>query len=274
MLRHDGDVMVKSLPRRGLAAIAFASVALIQGVAVQSAMAADLPSKTATPVFAAPPSIPVFSWTGFYAGVQAGYQFGRDRASLASPFLGSASLGFNPNGVAGGGHAGYNYALQPVFGGSPLVVGIEGDIEGADDRKAAGAFGGLAATSTRSDIKGSVRGRLGIAVDRVLFYATGGAAFADFATRYDAAPLAGGTNTFDRSRAGYTVGGGIEYAFMNDFSVRAEYRYSDYGTFTDTLTPAAPGLATVTHRETDNRVEAGVSYKFNSILPAPVVAKY
>ena len=76
--------------------------------------------------------------------------------------------------------------------------------------------------------------------------------------------------TFDRSRVGYTVGGGVEYAFMNNFSVRAEYRYSDYGAFTDALGAGA----TVVHRETDNRVEAGMSYRFNSIVPAPVVAKY
>ena len=141
-------------------------------------------------------------------------------------------------------------------------------------------FGGLltgSTASTQSDIKGSIRGRLGFGINRALFYATGGAAFADFNTRYNTIPAfgAGAFDAFDRTRTGYTVGGGVEYAFLNYLSVRAEYRYTNYGTFTDPLGAAAPGLnASVSHHETDNRVQAGFSYKFDSIVPAPVTARY
>ena len=266
MLRHAGVSMNRIVLATGVAIAAFTG----------SAFAADLPSRHSTQVFAPPPPIPLFTWTGFYVGVQAGYEFGRDNAALAVPALGSAPYGYSPNGVVGGGHAGYNYQFSSIFGGNGAVVGIEGDVEGADYRRGA-TTAGLGSTTTRSDVKGSIRGRFGVAVDRVLFYATGGAAFADFQTRYDATPLfgAGAVDSFDHSRVGYTVGGGVEYAFMNTFSVRAEYRYSDYGTFTDQLVNAAPGLgASARHRETDNRVEAGVSYKFDTVVPAPVVAKY
>ena len=239
-----------------------------------AAVAADLPSKTAEPSYEAPPPIPVFSWTGVYAGIQAGYGFGRDNATLRAPGAGATAFGSTPNGIIGGGHIGANYALPAAIGNAKLIVGVEGDVDGADYQHSSGPFGGVFAgdtATTTSDIKGSARGRLGIGVNRVLFYATGGAAFASFATRYNATPGAAAFDSSSRTKTGYTVGGGVEYAFMNTVSVRAEYRYTDYGTFADTL--GATG-ATVAHKETDNRIQAGVSYKFDSILPSPVTARY
>lgn len=253
-----------------VAALALASLTIAAG-------AADLPSKRATPEFEAPPPIPVFTWSGLYVGVHAGYQFGRDDIRFVSPVGSLQTRGYQPHGIIGGGHAGYNFATPFALGGNALVFGLEGDVDGADYSRGVGGLGG--AVSTRSDIKGSVRGRIGIAVNRVLFYATGGAAFADFQTHYDLSNLfgPGAVDDYRRARVGYTVGGGVEYAMMNTLSVRAEYRYSDYGTFTDPLVnsvPAAPGLIRGAHRETDNRVQAGISYRFDSITPGPVVARY
>ena len=123
----------------------------------------------------------------------------------------------------------------------------------------------LGVTGTgKSPIDGSIRGRAGFAVDRALFYATGGAAFTSF--NYSNSNGDSSSN----ARVGYTVGGGIEYAVTNDWSVRAEYRYSAFGTFTDAL--PITGVS-VTHRETENQVLAGFSYKFASPV-APVVARY
>lgn len=242
------------------------------------AMAADLPSKTAPAQFEAPPPIPVFNWTGFYVGAQAGYGFGRDSAALRRPAA-TAFYGYNPHGIVGGFHAGYNYQLPAIAPETKVVLGVVADVDGADYKSGGYPFGGILAgttATTQSDIKGSVRGRVGVGVNRVLFYATGGAAFANFDTRYSSASAfgAGAVSTHDRTRTGYTVGGGIEYAFLNYVSVRAEYRYTNYGTFTDALGGAAPGLnAAVAHRETDNRVQAGISYKFESIVPS-VTARY
>lgn len=256
-----------------------------------TAFAADLPSRRA-PVVVPPPPIP-FSWTGGYIGAQIGYEFGKDDAFARSNVtgVGVASNGARPEGVIGGAHIGYNFSTQsiPFFGnafgslvsgtngfgigafgfGTPgAVIGIEGDVDGTSAR-ANYLLGGIA-TRYKEDIQGSVRGRLGIAVDRVLFYATGGVAFASLENRY-ATALA--VQTVDRTRVGYTVGGGIEYAFEGPYSFRVEYRYTDFGSYTDTLGVGA-GNVNVRHRDTDQRVQAGLSYKFQSPVAAPIVARY
>ena len=105
-----------------------------------------------------------------------------------------------------------------------------------------------------------------------MFYATGGAAFGDLRNNY-LNVVTGALDQASHTRVGYTVGGGVEYAFTNNVSVRAEYRYTDFGSFTDNLANSTGGAFNVRHRETDNRVQAGVSYKFDTFT-APVVARY
>jgi outer membrane immunogenic protein len=231
------------------------SSALLALLAVP-AIAADLPSRHAPPVYV-PPPIPVFTWTGAYIGGQVGYEFGKD-----SNGFGQSS---STNGVIGGAHIGYNYQ----FPASAFVVGLEGDVEGTS-AKATTAF--LAGPNYyHENIEGSIRGRLGYAVDRALFYATGGAAFGGIKNNYFGA---GGTeDSLTHTRVGYTVGGGVEYAIDSNWSVRAEYRYTDFGHYTDILTNTGAGGA-VTKRDTDNKVEAGFSYKLDTLIPAPVVARY
>lgn len=238
-----------------------------------TAMAADLPSRRAPPVYVPPPPVPTFTWTGFYVGAHAGYAFGNSRSLASVGGIPVAAGSASPNGVIGGGHIGYLFSTQgiPFFGnalGTGGVFGVEGDVDGSNYRANYGL--GALSTTTRDDIQGSVRGRLGIAVDRALFYATGGAAFGGLTTNYFG-PF--GTDSFNHTRVGWTVGGGVEYAFTNNWSARVEYRYTDYGTFTDNLAASFPGV-NVRRRETDNRVMAGVSYHFNVLNPAPVVARY
>jgi outer membrane immunogenic protein len=112
-----------------------------------TAFAADLPSRRAPPVYI-PPPIPVFTWTGFYAGGDIGYGFGKD---VATSYAGARSVVYNvgrPDGVVGGGHIGYNFSTQSLlggaasgiagvpfvggFGGAGGVIGIEGDITGSN----------------------------------------------------------------------------------------------------------------------------------------------
>ena len=245
-----------------------------------TAFAADLPSRRAPPVYAPPPPIPVFTWTGVYVGGQVGYGFNRDNslASATATGIGLASTSAKENGVIGGAHIGYNFSTQslPFLGGAlgaGGVFGVEGDVDGTSARGNYG-LGGIA-VSTRDNIQGSIRGRLGFAVDRTLFYATGGAAFGGLHNSY-VNTITGGTDTFSRTRVGYTVGGGVEYAITNNWSIRAEYRYTDFGHYTDVLGGATAGGVAVRHHETDNRVQAGFSYKFDTFSPvaAPVVARY
>ncbi len=249
-----------------------------------TAFAADLPARRAPPVFAPVP--PVFSWTGGYIGGQIGYEFGKDDAFATSTRtgLGVGSNGARPDGVVGGAHIGYNFSTQSlpllgntfggVFGtvlGTGGVIGIEGDVDGSGSRQ--NYFIGGIATNYHENVQGSIRGRLGIAVNRVLFYATGGVAIAGLDNTYTNT-IVGGTDTFNRTRVGYTVGGGIEYAFEGNFSVRAEYRYTDFGSSTTTLGASTAGGVSVRQRDTDQRVQGGFSYKFDNPLASPVVARY
>jgi outer membrane immunogenic protein len=255
-----------------------AGAALALALLSTSAMAADLPSRRAPPAYI-PPPIPVFSWTGLYVGVQAGYEFGRSTGVSSRPATGAvlASGGSNPDGVIGGAHIGYLFSTQSLPGigsmgilGTGGVFGVEGDVDGSN-YKSNYPLGALN-TSTSQNIQGSIRGRLGIAVDRVLFYATGGAAFGGLQSNYVSAL---GSDSISHTRVGYTVGGGVEYAVTNNVSVRAEYRYTDFGNVTDNLVGSTALATSVSHRETDNRVQAGISYKFDTFSPiAPVVARY
>lgn len=257
-----------------LKTILLASVALVS-VSV-AALAADLPSRRAAPAYAPEPVIPAFSWTGGYIGVQVGYEFGRG----PHPGSGFGDTGASSrDGVIGGGHIGYLYSTQslPVFGsafgsifGSGGVIGLEGDV---DDTSARRSFAlGTINNTNREDIQGSVRGRLGVAFNRFLVYGTGGVAFGGIHDSY--VGLGGGFDSFSHTRVGYTFGGGVEYAVTNNWSVGAEYRYTDFGTYTDTLVGA--GVGTVRHHETDNRIQARISYKFDTFAPlaGPVVARY
>lgn len=215
------------------------------------------------PVFEDAPPVPVFTWTGAYAGVQVGYGFGRDRVSAMLPG-GPLRLDLAPSGIMGGGHIGYLLstqslpALGPSFVGADtaLVGGLEADIDGAARDAHAHHLPTVGGLAVRSDLDGSIRGRLGVAAKRVLVYATGGLAL-------ETVDTASGDDRTSRTRVGTTVGGGVEYAILNTVSVRAEYRYSDFGHFTD-LVPGGGLVLPVDHHDTTQRLQAGLSYRFGS----------
>ena len=206
-----------------------------------SAVAADLPSRKAAPIYTAPVS--VYNWTGFYAGIEGG-----------ADFINTRYPGYSNNRAAGlvGGVVGYNYQLANKF-----VIGLEGDaggVFGATKRVAtpAGSW-----TKSDSSYFGDIRGRFGYAVDRTLLYVAGGVAFADVKNNYF-----GVTNT--DSRVGWTIGAGADYAFTNNWIGRLEYRYTDLGSAID---------GGVRVRQNSNEVLVGLLYKFGA-PEAAVVAKY
>jgi outer membrane immunogenic protein len=271
-----------------------------------SAFAADLPSRAPPPVYV--PPAPIFTWTGFYIGGQVGYAWGKNNVNFGDNFGDFDSFSYNTSGVIGGAHVGYNLQL------SQFVIGLEGDVDGTSQRKSfsqsmlfgsslvTGAFGGLAGPLTGTgtfavnhSIEGSIRGRVGYAWDRVLLYATGGVAFggfnssvsgnfAGFVTADTTSGLApfgpiGGSSSSSATRVGWTVGGGLEYAVTNNWSIRAEYRYTDFGHATQYATSfdsvlLGPAGAFINRHFTENRVQVGFSYKFDTAVPVPVVAKY
>jgi outer membrane immunogenic protein len=195
-----------------------------------SAFAADLPRRAAPPVFT---PVPVFTWTGFYAGFNAGYGFStRDDRSptvigvpnvgvFAAPATAVVFDNRNSNdGFVGGGQIGYNYQFTP---GSGVVVGIEADAQYVDFGRDRNRF---AATSpllpgalafnpnglSGLDYFGTVRGRLGYAFDRTLVYATGGFAYGSGGGRDFGLP----NRSQDDFQTGYAVGGGVEFAVTPD----------------------------------------------------------
>jgi outer membrane immunogenic protein len=103
-------------------------IAVIASALASQALAADLPVK------APPPPLPIYNWTGFYAGLNVGYSWGRSSTVLAfgdtttgAGLFGAASK-FNMDGVIGGGQIGYNWQRDR------WVFGLEADIQGSDQK--------------------------------------------------------------------------------------------------------------------------------------------
>ena len=201
--------------------------------------AADLPRKA--PVY----TTPVFSWSGVYVGINGGYGWGTSDWSSAAT-AGSPK----PKGGLVGGTLGYNVQT----GG--LVWGLEGDldyswIKGTDT----GGTGVCAAPGceTRNTYLATGRGRIGFAADRWLPYLTGGAALGGLKM----SPNNGLSQT--KSKFGWTLGGGVEYAVTGAWSVKAEYLYVDLGR--TTCSAATCGIDTdVKFKE--NIVRTGLNYRF------------
>lgn len=241
--------------------------------ALGPALAADLPLPPPPP-----PPVPIFTWTGIYAGAQIGYTWARDNTNFTTldpdrPFFPANTA---PSGVIGGAHIGYNLQINQ------WLLGLEGSVDGTSKRQSifqAGTPGFLHAVHpdltvrTGADIEGSIRLRLGVAWNQLLIYATGGVAFAGLRNDYTLGPFLL-TESISRTRAGWTVGGGIQYALTNNWSARVEYRYSDFGSYNDFPFAILASLPIARHTLTQNQVQVGVSYKFDPFLAAPVVAKY
>jgi outer membrane immunogenic protein len=293
-------------------------------VAAGSASGADMPLKAPSP-----PA--VFNWTGFYGGANVGYGWGNSNntwnifaantASTVCPTAGGGALCIvgadsdRMKGVLGGLQIGYNWQT------GRYVFGIETDFDATGQRGsqtfngANGAitlvppgFGPLAAApmaaayTEKLSWLGTLRGRVGIASDRTLFYATGGIAYGEVKSTgsatisgantntpffvstgctatfpaFGTCPLSNWSNSADKT--GWTLGGGIEQAFAGSWSVKVEYLYVDLGRANTTFATSpgcfggaagfgcnfmVPGTGTVSSRITDNIVRVGINYRFN-----------
>lgn len=250
-----------------------------------SALAADLPSRKAPPVAYAPP-VPIFTWTGFYVEINGGGIFRADNNNNNGlvGFGGAALPVFNNNGNNNGGRfliggqAGVNYQV------SQIVLGIEGDgqaVLGRNNNNNGGVFGN---NGNSTSFLGTVRGRVGIAFDRFLVYGTGGVAFGgrswpNTVAGFNAAgaPVFFTANNNSNNRVGYALGGGVEYAFLENWSLKMEYLYVDLGRTNRTFIDPVSGAGFVyTGRQRENIVRAGLNYRFNWFGAAggPVVARY
>ncbi len=202
--------------------------ALAASLVATGAVAADLPRKSA-PV--APivykPATPIFTWTGFYMGANAGYGWGSatgaDRASFK-----------DPTGFIGGGQIGYNHQVDR------WVFGLETDLQYS------------AMTATLAGVKGSipyfgtVRGRAGVAVDRFLPYLTAGFAYGGL--KGSDATTSGSSTSY-----GWTAGAGVEYAFDRNWSAKLEGLYVNL---------AKKNVAGYNVGANASILRAGVNYRF------------
>jgi outer membrane immunogenic protein len=222
-----------------------ASVAALGIVAAGAASAADLPSRKG-PV-EAPLYVPVFTWTGFYVGANAGYAWGQvDSTNLG--VIGGFGGFDDPDGFIGGGQIGYNYQI------GQWVVGLEADFQGTD-LKASAAAGAFTA-SNEINWFGTVRGRVGYAFDRFLPYVTGGFAYGNVKNKLTGPGFA---ISDDNTQYGWTIGGGLEYAFTNNLTAKLEYLYVDL----DKESINVPGGQFTSNVETQfSVVRAGLNYKF------------
>jgi len=261
------------------------SCTLIAILYASTAPAADLPSRSPPPIA----YLQTFTWTGLYFGGNVG--FGGDRFvypfNAAAPALGIAAGGsasVTSSGVIGGGQVGFNWQLPNNF-----ILGVETDFDGAAIRGKVTAdvnglvgvpVGAAAQLGSKIDYIGTVRGRVGYAWDRLLVYATGGFAYGQVSSSISAAagigPIGASFAASQNSmRAGWSIGGGFEYALNGYFSVKTEYLYADLGTnsiFNSTIIGAS-GVQ-IRQSTTANIVRAGFNYKFPWGAPQPVVARY
>jgi len=253
------------------------------GIGGVPALAADLPGRTYAP--AAPFVAPVYSWTGFYIGGNIGY--GSQRSSFSDPGLSNPPLsgpsgGETATSVVGGGQIGYNlqtgawvFGAQGTFDGT----GISGSHVNPLSQPPLGVGGDILGTKTAWFATQTAR--FGYTVTpQALLYVKGGAAEARFNyTDIDSIVSAGSpySGTGSSTRFGWTVGAGLEYAPTSNWSVFAEYNYSDFRTAQTLFTYTAPNPANATpyvYKET-NRLQTvlvGVNYRFG--FGSPVVARY
>jgi outer membrane immunogenic protein len=252
-----------------------------------SAMAADQKA----PVFTKAPMVPVFSWTGFYFGGNAGGHWGKDdittTTTVANFGAGAAVIDLaspvtlKPQGWLAGGQVGYNMQV------GHLVLGIEGDadwLNGTASRALvfpgpAPAAGDTLSNATQGTFLATLRPRFGAAFDHGLLYITGGLAIGTVKTT-DSMTVTGGTvlestsNTM--TRVGWAAGGGFEYAFTDNWSAKVEALHVDLGGTYDTGIPCAVGCVSATdivvhHKYSDNIARLGINYRFGAM---PVMAKY
>ncbi len=199
--------------------------ALCSTALMSAAQAAD----ANMPYTKAPAAAQAFSWTGVYVGGNVGYGWG-------TASVDSLNRSLSPSGVNGGGQVGYNYQINH------FVLGAEGDFQGADHHDS--ISGGNANLEAKSDWYATIRGRAGLAFGQFMPFVTGGIAFAD--SKLDTNVTgAGGNITASASHTltGYAVGGGLEYAITNNWTIRGEYLHLGFDDHTYDLLVTAPGVS-------------------------------
>ncbi|MCP4619791.1 MAG: porin family protein [Bradyrhizobium sp.] len=234
--------------------ILFAAAAATLATAMPAA-AADLGARYGAPAY--PP--PLYTWTGFYLGGHLGGAFGGDYG-----FNGLA-LTNNDARFMGGVQAGVDWQFYGNW-----VVGAEGQYSWLSSGNTAAVFpGGLVYGNDQRGL-GSVTARLGYSFGPALVYVKGGYAYADNreTVKLGGVPIAFMLDT--NHNHGWTIGGGVEYMFIPNWSVKAEYQYYGFGD-SRFVSPVALAPFGAFHND-EHSIKAGVNYRFN--FASPGAARY
>lgn len=219
---------------------------LLSGVAlaalVGSASAADIPRRVERAAAPVPYVAAVYNWTGFYAGINAGWGWGT--GSLSGP---PPSGDLEGSGGVIGGTLGYNWQ------NNQFVFGVETDLAWSGIETDRRCGGGLTC-NVSNDWLGTVRGRVGLAFDRFMPYVTGGLAYGDVSASVTGTPGASET------QFGWTLGAGMEYAINGPWTAKLEYLYVDLGDFACGTRCGTAGPDNVEFQS--HIVRAGLNYRF------------
>jgi outer membrane immunogenic protein len=276
------------------------TTALVAFAAIGSAGAAEIAVKAPR---AAPVVAPIWNWTGFYIGANGGGGWSANNAILTGTDTGgggimeplglpklfaSASTPHRPDGALGGVQAGYNWQA------GTWLLGMEGDIDASDigvssnfSDSVRGFIPVFYTDSINLKWLATVRGRLGmLAVPQLLLYASGGFAIGQSDVSFQAVCRCGpplpnatqsGQSTTSNTQTGYAVGGGVEWKFAPNGSLKAEYLFADLGSQSTTITynyGVQFSTGTLTVKDRYNIVRVGINYKFDWAAPAALVTKY
>ena len=178
----------------------FAALFLLSFTSVTSVQAAD--------------DVKAFDWTGYYAGAQVGYSFGRHVEGIA----GNYEERFKTDSAAIGVTGGYNWQREQ------FVFGVDGSIDFARLDGGYDMTGG--ATRMGIDWQAALRARAGVTYDQALFYVAAGGAVAH--ADYEFFDNGVSDETFHKTLWGVTLGAGVDYAISNNLIARAEYNFTDF----------------------------------------------
>jgi outer membrane immunogenic protein len=241
--------------------------------------AADLPVK-------APISHTIYSWTGFYAGLNAGYNETRtapttiftDPNGIIGPIIDAGVLLLpkpqNGFGFIGGGQIGYNFQT------GIWLVGIESDLSGSTTKSSETTTGAtlpftpiIATTLTqRLNFLGTTRARFGVVSNNVMFYGTGGLAYGQVEDSLFIRSTDDPTQNFSSARSGmqvgWTAGAGVEVG-IDRWTAKFEYLYYDLGNRSSVALPSEsaglPGsFATLDQSTRGQLFRVGMNYRFTS----------
>jgi len=209
-----------------------------------------------------------FSWSGFYFGGQLGVLATQDtewtHLSAAPHFnpIGTNKDSFNSGGPLAGAHVGYN-----VQSGK-WVFGIEGSYSWADTQQEVIRPGTFSNNTLVNDLDQiyTVTGRVGMAVDRALYYVRGGYAAGRLGVSLSEVPSFNHTFADSGWTGGWTVGGGIEAAITNNVTIGIAYDYINLNSKTFSGLDTSAFAVTTVRVDPDpiHSVTGRVSFKFGN----------